>query len=397
MTYVNLDYKPVRVLLQMVCLFVACTGTVRSATVQFHAWGGSAQVNGYIQWVSEQVKDQYGITLNHVKLADTSDAISRVLVEKAAGNHSNGSVNLVWINGENFSAMKKNNLLLKNWVSTLPNFTLTNPVENPAMTTDFGIPVDGQEAPWGKASMVFYYNNRYVLEPPRTIHQLLEFALHNPGRFTYPLPTDYLGISFLKYALIALNKAHSDVFYQPVNEAVFTQVTPVLWAFLDALHPVMYKQGKYMVRQASQLQRLMSSGELLLSFSFTAAEIPSAVNRYDLPESIRTYAMQDGSLANVHFIGITYNTANIDAAKKVVNFLLSPVAQAKKQQLSVWGDETVLDMSQLSEAEKALFNTKQSHASALDSKHSVPLLAEPHSSWTDALRDAWFERYQELY
>ena len=371
--------------------------TKQPTTVQFHAWGGSAQVNSYIAWVNEQVSAQYGITVNHVKLADTSDAVSRVLAEKSAGNHSQGSVNLIWINGENFAAMKRHGLLLDNWVASVPNFALTNPSRNPAMTNDFGIPTNGQEAPWGKASMVFYYNSKLVSSPPLNINELLSFAEQFPGRFTYPLPNDYLGISFLKYAAITLNEAHRDVLYQPVNAQALATITPALWQYLDALHPLMYKQGDYMVRQASQLQQLMGTGELLLAFSFTASEIPSAVNRYDLPQSIRTYAMQDGSLANVHFIGITYNTSNVTAAKQVVNFLLSPKAQAKKQQLAVWGDDSVLDRSLLSASSKALFEEATQHPSALNKEKSVPLFAEPHSSWTDALRQAWFERYGERF
>ena len=376
---------------------VSDQNSVRSPVVQFHAWGGSAQVNGYIQWVSEQVHTQYNITLNHVKLADTSDAVSRVLAEKAAGNDSQGSVNLIWINGENFAAMQRNGLLLEDWVNSLPNFALTNPSRNPAMITDFGIPTHGQEAPWGKASMVFYYSSRFVQQPPLNLPELLRFAKDHVGRFTYPLPNDYLGISFLKYAAIALNEKDRDLLYQPVTKTALAHITQALWRYLDELHPLMYKQGEYMVRQASQLQRLMGTGELLLAFSFTAAEIPSAVNRFDLPESIRTYAMEDGSLANVHFIGITYNTESVTAAKQVVNFLLSPQAQAKKQQLAVWGDDSVLDFSMLSASEKALFKPAAKHTAALDTQKAVPLFAEPHSSWTDALRQAWFLRYGERF
>ncbi|CAD5272577.1 putative thiamine transport system substrate-binding protein [Alteromonas sp. 38] len=366
-------------------------------TVQFHAWGGSAQVNGYIQWVSQQVSKQYNITLNHVKLADTSDAVSRVLAEKAAGNHTQGSVNLIWINGENFAAMKRHNLLLKDWANSIPNFALTNPSRNPAMITDFGIATDGQEAPWGKASMVFYYNHRFVEKPPLNIHELLAFAKQYPGRFTYPIPNDYLGISFLKYAAIALNEDQQGLLYQPVTDTALAKITPALFEYLDALHPLMYKQGDYMLRQASQLQRLMGTSELLLAFSFTAAEIPSAVNRFDLPSSIRTYAMEDGSLANVHFIGITYNTENVEAAKQVVNFLLSPQAQAKKQQLAVWGDDSVLDFSMLAANDKAMFKPVSHHVSAINKEEAVPLFAEPHSSWTDAIRQAWFDRYGERF
>ena len=108
--------------------------------VYFHAWGGDPQINLYIQWVAKQVKQQYQINLHHVKLTDTSEAVSRVLAEKSAGNNTQGQVDLVWINGENFAAMAKHQLLAPNWVAQLPNFSLTDPDNNPAMTRDFGVP-----------------------------------------------------------------------------------------------------------------------------------------------------------------------------------------------------------------------------------------------------------------
>ena len=377
------------------------TATDDLPLVRFHAWGGSAQVNGYLQWVAAQVKTRFNIELQHVKLADTSDAVSRVLAEKAAGNHTNGSVDLIWINGENFAAMKKHDLLSASWVGELDNFSLTNPDENPAVTTDFGEPTLGMEAPWGKASMVFYYRSAHLntlgLMAPRTVGELLRFSQKSPGRFTYPVPSDYLGVSFIKYAALALNKDKHSLFYQPVNNKALKMVLPVLWKYLDALHPTMWQQGKHMLRQASQLQRLVGTGELSMAFSFTASEIPSAVSRYDLPEDVRTYSMQDGSLANVHFVGLTYNSKNKAAAKTVVNFLLSPNAQAKKQAVDVWGDDTVLDINELSTSQRALFVEDNMHPSALDKSQAAILLAEPHSSWTDALREAWYERYGARY
>nr|WP_256253668.1 ABC transporter substrate-binding protein [Alteromonas sp. V450] len=373
----------------------------KTPLVRFHAWGGSAQVNGYLQWVAEQVKIRFNIELQHVKLADTSDAVSRVLAEKAAGNHKNGSVDLIWINGENFAAMKKHDLLSASWVDELDNFSLTNPDENPAVTKDFGEPTLGMEAPWGKASMVFYYRSAHFytlgLMAPKTIEELLRFSQKSPGRFTYPVPNDYLGISFIKYAALALNKDNRGLFYQPANDKSLNAVLPSLWAYLDALHPTMWQQGKHMLRQASQLQRLVGTGELSMAFSFTASEIPSAVTRFDLPEDVRTYSMQDGSLANVHFVGLTYNSKNKAAAKTVVNFLLSPQAQAKKQAVEVWGDDTVLDLESLSASDQALFVEDNIHPSALDKSQPTILLAEPHSSWTDALREAWYERYGARY
>ncbi len=381
------------------CLLLLCiTSCVKSyaASVQFHAWGGSPQINQYLLWVKEEVATRYNIDLNHVKLANTSDAVSRVIAEKSASNHQNGSVDLLWINGENFAAMQQHHLLLEGWVNELPNFALTNPTVNRAMVTDFGLPTKGQEAPWGKAAMVFYYNQHIVDKPPQTLQQLLLFSQQFPGQFTYPQPNDFLGISFLKYALLSLHSSNLSAFYQPVtDESLATMMAP-LWEYLDALHPFLWRKGEYFIRSASELQRLFSDGSLLVAFSFTAAEIPSAVNRYDLPKTTRTYAMQDGSLSNIHFVTIPYNSRYIKEAKQVINFLLSPKAQAKKQQLAVWGDETVLDMNILSTADKKRFETMVAHPSSLPLSAHQKILAEPHASWTNAIRNAWFERYGDM-
>ena len=121
--------------------------------VYFNAWGGDAQINAYIQWVAAQVKSKYDITLIHVKLSDTSEAVSRVLAEKSANNNQQGSVDLIWINGANFAAMSEHGLLLKQWANKLPNFAFTDPSNNLAVNFDFGLPTQGMEAPWGQASL----------------------------------------------------------------------------------------------------------------------------------------------------------------------------------------------------------------------------------------------------
>jgi putative thiamine transport system substrate-binding protein len=361
-------------------------------TVHFYAWGGSAQINGYFQWVKEQVDARYDIDLVHVKLAATSDAVSQVLAEKSAGNDDKGTVDLLWVNGENFASMSEHGLLKKHWVEKLPNNALTNPENNPALRFDFGVPTQGQEAPWGRAAMVFYYNQEHISQPPQTIEQLMDFATQNPGRFTYPVPRDFLGITFLKYALIALNEEHQDWLLDPVTDERFNLLAEPLWEYLDQLHPYLWRQGRYFVENNAQMQRLYADSSVLLGFNFNAAEIPSAVERFDIPETTRTYAMDDGALANVHFVAISYNTKVFDEAQTVVNFLLSPEAQAHKQRLDIWGDDSVLDLNMLSEEQKLLFS-EQSHPSAIDKSQFKKLLAEPHPSWGTLLRQTWYERY----
>src|SRR5690606_9764416 len=134
----------------------------RGQTVYWNAWAGDERINGYIAWVGERVEADYGIELRHVKLTDTAEAVNRVLAEKAAGKDEGGSVDLVWINGENFATMKENGLLYGPFVDRLPNFALVDTREKPTTVVDFTVPVEGLEAPWGMARINFIYDSARV-------------------------------------------------------------------------------------------------------------------------------------------------------------------------------------------------------------------------------------------
>ncbi|GAF56544.1 LOW QUALITY PROTEIN: ABC transporter, periplasmic substrate-binding protein YnjB [Psychrobacter sp. JCM 18901] len=369
--------------------------------VYFYAWGGDPQINAYLQWVADQVDDKYNINLVHVKLSDTSEAVSRVLAEKSAHNDNQGSVDLVWINGANFATMSENSLLLKQWANKLPNFALTDPENNLTVNFDFGVPTNGMEAPWGQASLTFYYDSLSTSKPPTTLTELTTWTAQNPGRFSYPKPPDFLGMSFLKYVLVMLHERQdaqtgkniSAQLNLPATEENTALVLDPLWAFLDGFHPTLWRNGEQFVQTGAQMRRLVDDTELSLAFTFSAPEVPAAVQRYDLPQSIRSYAMSDGSLSNTHFVAIPYNASHPQAAQLVANFLMSPEAQAKKTNPSVWGDKSVLVQSTLSPAQQALFKTKQPHPSALPFDSVKRTVSEPHPSWVEAIQQGWQARY----
>ena len=69
-----------------------------------------------------------------------------------------GSVDLIWINGENFAAMKNAGLLYGPFAESLPNFRFVDVEGKPTVRSDFTVPVDGLESPWGMAQIVFIYD-----------------------------------------------------------------------------------------------------------------------------------------------------------------------------------------------------------------------------------------------
>jgi len=78
----------------------------RGQPVNFNAWAGDEKTNAFVAWVGTEVARRYGITLRHVKLRDTAESVTRVVAEKAAGRNADGTVDLVWLNGPNFLALK---------------------------------------------------------------------------------------------------------------------------------------------------------------------------------------------------------------------------------------------------------------------------------------------------
>ncbi|ASK19945.1 ABC transporter substrate-binding protein [Halomonas sp. N3-2A] len=361
-------------------------------TVYWNAWGGDSRTNRYIAWVSEQMQSSYGVDVEHVKLGDTGSAVARVLGEKQAGNMDDGRIDLIWINGENFAAMREQDLLFGPFAESLPNFALTHSDENPEVVTDFTLPTEGYESPWGKAQITFYYDSAQTETPPQSIADLLEWAKDNPGQFSYPRIPDFTGSTFLKQALIELSN-QNDALYAPVVEAEFAEITAPLWDYLDELHPHLWRSGRSFPESGPNLRALMSDGELSLAFSFYPTDAAVAVMEYELPESVRSYVLEDGTLGNVHFVAIPFNSPHKAGAMALANFLLSPEAQAQKQSLNMWGDRTVLAVSRLDENDKALFEQGESHPSALPADALSNTLAEPHPSWMTALQDAWLQRY----
>jgi putative thiamine transport system substrate-binding protein len=139
--------------------FDSILAAARGQTVFWNAWGGDERTNAFIAWVGQEVSRQYGITINHVRLRDTAEAVTRVVAERQAGRVAGGSVDLIWINGPNFLAMKNQALLHGPFVEILPNWRFVDVINKPSNSVDFTVPVDGLAAPWRLAQVVFVYDS----------------------------------------------------------------------------------------------------------------------------------------------------------------------------------------------------------------------------------------------
>jgi len=364
----------------------------RGQTVYFHAWAGDPQINGFIVWAGEQLQAQFGVALQHVKIGDTGESVSRVLAERMAGNEDQGSVDLLWLNGENFAALKSGDLLFGPFAESLPNFALVQADLYPEMREDFTIPVEGYESPWTRSRLVFYHDTALLPEPPLSMTALLDWSVANPGQFTYPRPPDFLGSTFLKQALLEL-AGDSAALYKPVDPIRFDEVSAPLWAFLDALHPTLLRGGRSFPGNGGELRRMLGDGEIALAFSFSPAEASAGILAGELPPSVRTYVPSGGSIGNVSFLAIPFNATAKAGAMVAANYLLSPEAQARAYSPEVMGSTTVLSMDALSPEDRERFSRIDPGIATLPPDALGVALREPHPSWMEALEQAWLARY----
>jgi putative thiamine transport system substrate-binding protein len=366
----------------------------RGQNVYWNAWGGDDRNNAYIAWVGEEVRKRYGVTLTHVKLGDTADAVTRVVAEKEAGRRDGGTVDLIWLNGANLAAMKAQGLLHGPIAGTLPNFARVDTRGKPATVVDFTLPVDGMASPWLMAQIVFVYDSARTppASLPRTMPAMLDWARRNPGRLTHPVASNFLGATFLKQALYEL-APDPGALQAEATDAAFQAAAAPLFAWYDALKPHLWRGGREFPESGPAMRQLLADGEIDLMISFNPAEAVLGAANGLLPESARTLTLEKGSIGNASFVAIPFNAAHREGALVVADFLLEPEAQARAQDPEVIGLLTVFDPMRLSPEERRRFEIAARRPGMPTPEELGQPLPEPHPSWMTRLAAEWQRRY----
>ncbi|MGI8895642.1 MAG: ABC transporter substrate-binding protein [Casimicrobiaceae bacterium] len=364
----------------------------KGQTVYWNAWAGDEKTNAFIAWAGDEVNKRYGVKVQHVRLKDTAEAVTRVVAEKAAGRNTEGTVDLIWINGPNFLAMKQQNLLFGPFTHVMPNWQFVDTVNKRSNVIDFTIPVEGLESPWRLAQIVFVYDSKRIKDVPKSVPDLLEWAKKNPGRLTHPSVRNFLGATFLKQALFEL-APDSRVLQSAATDANFQTVTAALWAWYDQLRPNLWRQGTQFPENGPAQRQLLNDGEIDMMISFNPSEAAVSIAGGLLPDSVRTFVFAKGTIGNTSFVAIPYNAAHKEGAMVVANFLLDPATQAYAQDYRQMGNFTVLDLAKLSAADRRRFDELPKIAALPTNAELGTTLLEPHASWMTRITAEWERRY----
>lgn len=359
----------------------------RGQTVSLWMWGGDALGNAYVDDVLTPAAAQLGVTLRRVPITDTKDAINRVLSEQQAGR-TDGSVDLVWVNGDNFTTGRRAGIWRCGWADHLPNARHTAP-EDPLLASDFGTPVDGCEAPWHKAQFTFVYDSARVPDPPTTMAGLLDWVKANPGRFSYPAPPDFTGSVFVREVLYAVSGGYANVPARFSQEA-YDELTPRLWTTLADLSASLWREGQTYPKDSTQLDQLFAGGQVDFTMTYGPATLTKLVADGTFPPTTAVLTIDDGTVGNASFLAIPSTSGNFAGAQVVADLALSSQQQAIKADPRVWGQFTVLDITALPAEDAAAFRALPGSPVVppyeVLSRHANPELA---AAWVPALDEGW--------
>ncbi len=364
--------------------------TAKGGEVNWFLWGGADHINQYVtEYVGGVLKDQYGITLNRVPLTDTAAAVNTVLSEKESGVNDKGTVDMIWINGENFKTMKQGDMAWCGYLDKLPNNKLVN-WNNQAIANDFGVPVDGCESPWNRAHSVFAYDTATMKKPPMSIAELIKWIKANPGMFTYPAPPDFTGSAFVRHVFYYAAGGAENLL-GPFDQAKYDVAASKAWKILNDLEPHLWREGKTYPANPSALTQLFANTEISIYFNYNPANIAKEVTNGVFPETVRTYRMNDGNIGNTNYTIIPYNSPNKAAALVLQNVLLSGEAQLEKAKPSVWGTNPGIEMDRTDSAILAAFNAIEKHPAAIPMDNTDGALPELQGGWIKAIEKGWIE------
>ncbi|MGL5256102.1 MAG: ABC transporter substrate-binding protein [Proteocatella sp.] len=332
--------------------FESISKQAENTTVTFYGWGGDDKRNEWLDTVvASKLKEKYNITLQRVPM-DIDQILAKLSGEKQAGSED-GTIDMIWINGENFYSAKENGLLFGSFADKLPNYEKYINAEDKENQYDFGYPIEGFEAPYGKAQLLLINDSAKSEETPKNTEELMEYAKKYQGKVTYPALPDFTGSAFVRNVIYDIVGYEQFMDMEADKEVVRAAIKPAM-DYLRELNPYLWNQGKTFPASSTLLENMFSDGEVYLNMSYSPYSVAVNIEQGKYPETAKTFLFENGMIGNTNYIAIANNAPNKAGAMVAINEIISAELQAS--QFDSLKTVSVVDYAKLSEEEKAMFD-----------------------------------------
>ncbi len=330
----------------------AIVEAAKGTTVTFYGWGGDEERNNWLNTtVASYLKDNYDITLEVVGM-NIDDILAKLSGEKQAGTET-GTIDMIWINGENFYSAKENGLLWGPFTDKLPNMEAYIDMEDPETLKDFCMPIEGYEAPYGKAQMVLYNDSAVTPEAPNSAEELLEYCKKYQGKVTYPALPDFTGSAFVRNLIYEICGWEQFQTMEADRDTVKAAIEPAL-EYLRELNPYLWNEGKTFPESSTTVDAMFADGELVCSMSYGPFAVATGIAQGTYTDTTRTFVFDKGTIGNTNYMAIAYDSPNKAGAMVAINAVIS--ADVQLTQYSELRTLPVVATEKLNDDEKAAFD-----------------------------------------
>lgn len=300
----------------------------KGCTVNYHQSGSSADMNNWLNTDVKEAVESFGITWNYVPATGTVDVVNLVSSEMAAGKTEDGSVDFMWINGENFFSLKDHGYLYGPFLEALPNLKYCDP-NNPNLTTDCGVAIEGMEAPFQATYGAFWANMANIKkdELPTDPDGFKKLVMDHPGRFAYAEPGNSNGTYFMGTMIEGI--CGKEIWTRINKEAIphdeLKEIMQPVIEYMRELNPYLWSEGKTFPANGSEVVQLLGDGEIDICFN---SAMPKAyISNGTIPDTVDPFFLKSGVLNDFWYLAIPANAANKAAALVSINAIMEPHLQ----------------------------------------------------------------------
>ncbi|MDO5690260.1 MAG: ABC transporter substrate-binding protein [Tissierellia bacterium] len=324
----------------------------RGTKVDFYGWGGDENRNKWLNGtVAPILKEKYDIDFEYIGM-NIEDILAKLSGEKQAGAET-GTIDMIWINGENFFSAKENDLLFGPFAENLPSYQQYVDIQDSEVLYDFGFPIEGYEAPYGKAQLVLIHDGRVTDETPKNAAEFLAYCKKYEGQVTYPALPDFTGSAFVRTLIYDLVGHEQFMTMEPDKEVVKAAIEPAL-EYLRSLNPYLWNQGTTFPATSGEVNNMFTDGQIVMTMSYNPYAVAVGIGDGTFTDTTRSFLFDNGTVGNTSYMAIAMNAPNKAGAMVAINEILSAEVQAT--QFAELKTLPVISYDNLTDEEKALFD-----------------------------------------
>jgi putative spermidine/putrescine transport system substrate-binding protein len=379
----------------------------KEGRVNFYHWGGSDDLNVWVDSVARPEIREQGVALQARRVAGTREAVDLVIAETRAGRGlGRGSVDVVWLNGENFFTLKQQGRLFGAFAKLLPNsrnfeWDAADPRAQLNLR-DFGVDTELAELPWSGQQYVCAVNRALMRkeDTPSTFPDLLAYLTRNPGKFTYVKPPQFVGNTFVQAAMYAFNPdgtgaAPFQKSRQELGAAEIARLIKPGMEFLQRLEPLLLGGAPGRMAQhpasAQAAQALFRNREIHMTCAFGLYAVATLRDSGAYPDTAEEIIFPVRTMIkNKNYLAIPSNAPNPAAALVFINHMASVDSQVSR--LKLLGSPPGIDIWRLSPADaQKLQAVEPPHFGVTAAELDANIAPDTNASLIDVIKGVWIE------